>query len=50
VCQERLNRKLRMTLGWLQEQPLIDFTLIIAKYCKRSILLPIPYQHVNRVG
>ena len=29
VCQERLNRKLRMTLGRLQEQPLIDFTLIM---------------------
>jgi hypothetical protein len=50
VWQERLNRVHLITLRRLQSPPCIGILISMAKYCKRSILLPIPRRDVNRVG
>ena len=50
VWQERLNRGHLITLRRLQAPPGNDIIISMAKYCKRSILLPIPQRDVNRVG
>jgi hypothetical protein len=50
VWQERLNRLLCIAVIRLQSPPTIGSILCIAKYRKRSILLPISRLYVNRAG